>query len=128
MTSYNSSTTPITGGPTGAFPDGYQSLGSAEAITPIGSSQATGQAITKAFAVVTGADGTKAVVLPAINAIGQMQMVYSATATNGLPIYPASGGAFNGGSANAAITIEGKTLAIFVASSLTNWAAIYTAN
>lgn len=56
-------------------------------------------------------------------------MVYSATATNGLKIYPPSGGSINGGSTSAAITIEGKTLALLIAlDTAGNYAAIYTVN
>ena len=50
--------------------------------------------------VVTGADGTKGVILPA--AIAGIQVdVYSSVATNGLKIYPASGDDINDGTANA---------------------------
>lgn len=76
----------------------------------------------------TAADGTKGVVLPASPTAGTVILVYTTVAANGLKIYPASGGAINGGSANAAITVEGKTLTILVATSTTNWAAMYTAN
>lgn len=92
-----------------------------------GSSQGTAAAIVHTVTSVTGADGTVAVVMPTAVA-GDFRLVYNAVATNGLPIYPASGAAFNGGSSDAAITIEGKTLALLVATSTTNWAAVYTAN
>ena len=52
--------------------------------------------------------------LPA--AIAGIQVdVYSSVATNGLKIYPASGDDINDGTADASITIEGKTLARLVA-------------
>lgn len=92
-----------------------------------GSSQATATALTYRNNNVTAADGTKGVILPTA-AAGMIVVVYNSVATNGLPVYPATGAAINGGSANAAVTIEGKTLAIFVATSTTNWGAIYTAN
>ena len=77
---------------------------------------------------VTDGDGTKCVVLPVIRKEGQLCFVYHAVATVGLPIYPASGGTINSGTADACVTIEGKTLALFVSTSTTNWGAIYTAN
>ena len=127
--SVNTVTTPITGGLAGGYPDGWLNFGEAEAIAPLGSAQTDAKAISKALAVVTGADGTLGVILPAINKAGQTVAVYSATATNGLKIYPNTSGTINGGSANASITIEGKTMAIFVATdNATNWAAIYTVN
>lgn len=92
-----------------------------------GTNQATGAAITANVVNVTAADGTKAVVLPTA-ALGKVVFVYNSVATNGLPVFPASGAAINGGTGDAAVTIEGKTLAIFVGTSATNWAAIFTAN
>jgi hypothetical protein len=97
------------------------------AVTPLGTNQATAAALTAPVSVVTGADGTLSVRLPTAVA-GKVMYVYGATATNGLPIYPATDGTINGGSADTAVTIEGKTLAKFVGTSATNWAAFYTAN
>ena len=98
-----------------------------EAVTPLGSTQGTAAALTAPLSVVTGANGTLAVVLPAVVA-GKVMMVYGATATNGLPIFPAVDDDINGGTTDAAVTIEGKTLAIFIGTSSSTWAAIYTAN
>ena len=81
-----------------------------------------------AMNVVTGADGTKGVVLPAAAAGGKPVYVYNSVATNGLKIYPASGDDINDGSADAAITIEGKTLAILYPTDASTWAAQYTVN
>jgi hypothetical protein len=97
-------------------------------VAAAGSNQATGPTLPYPVNNVTAGDGTKVVVLPAIRKAGQVCYVYHSVATVGLPVYPASGAAINGGSSNAAVTIEGKTLAIFTATSATNWAAIYTAN
>lgn len=76
---------------------------------------------------VTAADGTKGVQLPTPVA-GQIMVVYSTVATNGLKVWPHSGGDINDGTQDAAITIEGKTCALFVAVDTTTWAAIYTVN
>lgn len=99
-------------------------------IAAAGSAQGDAAAIPTgaSFTLVTGADGTKGVILPVPVMDGQVILVYSTVATNGLKIYPPSGGAINGGTGDAAITIEGKTLALFAASSAGNWTAIYTAN
>lgn len=50
---------------TGAFPPGQASAvgGQYKALTAVGSSQATGAAVTASMSVVAGADGTKAVTL-----------------------------------------------------------------
>lgn len=92
-----------------------------------GTNQATSAAIVNTLTSVTASDGTKGVRLPTAE-VGSVYFVYNSVATNGLPIFPATGGTINGGTANAAITAEGKTLAILAATSATNWAAIFTAN
>lgn len=96
-------------------------------VAAAGSVQGDAAALALGVNTVTGADGTKGVILPAATA-GSVVEVYNAVATNGLKIYPATGDAINGGSANAAITIEGKTLAYLRNIDGDNWAAIFTAN
>lgn len=119
----------ITGGTiTSPTITGATSTGTVTAVAAAGTNQATAGALSaSAMNLVSAADGTKGVVLPAA-AAGKSVRVYSSVATNGLPVYPASGGTINSGSADAAVTIEGQTLAIFEAVNSTNWAAIYTAN
>lgn len=77
--------------------------------------------------IVTGADDAKGAILPTAQP-GKVICVYNNTATKGLPVYPPVNGTLNDGSANAALTLEGKTLAIFVATNSVNWAASYVAN
>lgn len=101
--------------------------GAANAVAANGSTQGTAAALTGALNVVSGADGTKGVILGTPAASVTIQ-VYNATATNGLKVYPHSGGDINDGTQDAAITIEGKTLATFVGLDSTTWAAMYTAN
>jgi len=97
-------------------------------VASAGSTQSDAAALTAgALNTVTGADGTKGVLLPAA-AAGLTVDVYNAVATNGLKIWPASGDTINGGSGDAAITIEGKTLARLLCVDGTNWAAQFTAN
>lgn len=99
-----------------------------EEVVAAGSTQADAAELTaNATNTVSGADGTKGVVLPAAVA-GTEVKVYNEHATNGLKVYPASGDDINDGTTDAAITIEGKTFATFVALDGTTWAATYTAD
>lgn len=100
----------------------------AGSVAAAGSAQGSATLLSYVTNNVTAGDGTKGVILPAPKEAGQVCVVYHSVATVGLPVYPQSSGTINGGSANAAVTIEGKTAALFVATSTTNWAAIYTAN
>lgn len=98
-----------------------------QSLAAAGSTQGdAGVIVERSFIFVSAADGTKGVVLPTPSRIGQQCFIYNSVATNGLKIYPQSGGGINGGSVNAPIVIEGKTLAILVAYTLSTWAAIYT--
>jgi hypothetical protein len=97
-------------------------------VAAAGSAQGDAAALTDPFTYVTASDGTKGVILPVVAQAGVVMFVYDSVATSGVKIYPGTSCTINGGSANASITIEGKTLAIFIAQSTTNWAAIYTAN
>ena len=98
------------------------------AVAAAGSTQADAAALPEgALHVVSAADGTKGVVLPAAVA-GAVCRVYNTHASNGLKVWPASGDDINDGTGDAAVTIEGKTLAYFEAADATTWAAIFTAN
>lgn len=96
-------------------------------VAATGSAQGDAATLTAAVNTVSAADGTKGVILPAAVA-GLVIEVYNEHATNGLKIYPATGGDINDGTANAAITIEGKTLARLRALDTTTWAAQFTVN
>lgn len=93
------------------------------AVTAAGSSQSDAAQLYHALNVVTGADGTKGVVLPTARA---GMIVYLKGVTAGvLKVYPATGGTINALSANAAISLaSGATPAIFIASSATQWYTI----
>jgi hypothetical protein len=96
--------------------------------TAAGSVQGDAAALAAAIATsVACADNTTGVVLPAA-AAGVVRAVYNEHATNGLKVYPAASDTINGGAANAAVVVEGKTLAIFWAMDAVNWGAIFTAN
>jgi hypothetical protein len=102
-------------------------LDTVSTVAAAGSAQNDAAAVGNMTTIVTGADGTKGVVLPAASA-GRIRLVYNTHATNGLKVYPASGGDINDGSADAAVTIEGKSLALFFAVDSSTWASIFTAN
>lgn len=111
------------------MPDYYPNKGPAPvAVAAAGSTQANAAALTLgALNVVSAADGTKGVVLP-VGAAGDVVRVYSSVATNGLKIYPPSGGDINDGTADAAITIEGKSYALLECVDGTTWAANFVVN
>ncbi len=96
-------------------------------IAAAGSVIANATAIANTVSVVSGADDAKGVVLPA-SVAGKVYLVYSSQATNGLKLYPPVNSAINGGSVNAAVVIEGKSLAICVCTNSTNWGVIFTLN
>lgn len=105
----------------------YRGTSAVTAVASAGSAQGDAAALSLGANVVSGADGTKGVILPTPVA-GDVVEVYSSVATNGLKIYPHSGGDINDGTGNAAVTIEGKTFSRFVAVDGTTWAAMFTAN
>lgn len=97
--------------------------GDAAAVTPAGSSQSDGTAITAKINVITGADGTKGVVLPAGDGDTAVYLLYSATATNACKVYPPTGGSINAGAANAAFSMTAQKPTLFVRVSSTQWLA-----
>ena len=111
----------------GGTSGGNLQIGDVGTIAAAGSEQGDAQAIVNQITHVSAADGTKGVVLPAA-AAGLLAYVYNLHASNGLKVYPASGDDINDGTTDAAVTIEGKTLAVFVALDSTTWAATFTAN
>jgi hypothetical protein len=87
-----------------------------------GNSQGTGTAMTADINAVTGADGTKGVVLPtAVDGISIS--VINTDTTNLLKVYPATGAAINSLSANAAYSLQPGESAVFSATSTTQWYA-----
>lgn len=94
-------------------------------VAAAGTDQATAAPLTGVHNVVTGGDGTKGVRLPAEWPTGKTMSVYG-QATGDLKVYPGSGDSINGGAADASISVEAQTLALFVRLSGSSWAAIYT--
>jgi predicted RecA/RadA family phage recombinase len=102
---------------------GLLSLDSAT-VAATGSTQGDAAAIADGFTLVTAADGTKGVKLPAA-AAGALCLVKNADAANAiLKVYPDTGDAINALAANAALSMAAKTSAVFVAFDATTWYTI----
>lgn len=97
-------------------------------IAAAGSSQSDATAASYVVNNVTASDGTKGVVFTSTpgTVASRLKIVYNSVASQALKVYPPSGGTINGGSSNAAVSVTGKTLAIFVSTDGSNWGAIYT--
>ena len=104
-------------------------LGGVEAaVAAAGNSQATATPVTGAVNVVTSATATSAdgVVLPADRAEGDLLMVINATAV-ALDVFPPTGGAINGGSANAAKALVANMSGLYISMGSGNWGAVLSA-
>ena len=93
-------------------------------VAAAGTTYATGGALVAGLTVVTAADGTKGVALPATPAPGTMVIVKNTVANQVLPIYPDGAAGINAIAAHAAISIAASTVAILVATSATQWYTI----
>lgn len=88
-------------------------------VAATGSAQGDAAAVTTGFTLVTAADGTKGVILPAAAAGKQVEIKNGANAV--LKIYPATGDAINALAANAALSIAALTSVILTAYDATTW-------
>jgi hypothetical protein len=94
------------------------------AVAAAGNSQATATAITAAKNIVTSATGTSADGIRLGDASGAGDMVYVANTTNvALDVFPPTGGAINGGSANAAVALRANSMGVYMSLGGGNWAA-----
>jgi len=91
-------------------------------VAATGSNQATAAAIASGFTLVSAADGTKGVKLPAA-AAGLVVIVKNGVAAD-LELYPNTGDKINGGSANAALTMAASTSAVLVAYDDVDWYSV----
>lgn len=93
------------------------------AVTATGSTIADAAVLSQGLNVVTGADGTKGVILPV--AVPGMQVIVKGVTAGVLKVYPQSSSVINALSASAAISLaSGAIPAIFVASTATQWYTI----
>lgn len=98
--------------------------GFADSITAAGNSQGTATILTSSVNTVTGADGTKGVILPA-SAVGDEYWVFN-SASSGLNVYPDSGAAIavpgtGSGTTDAAVTLGPQAVTIYKRVSGTQW-------
>lgn len=108
---------------------GWESIGGQEnvvAVTAAGSVQGDAGALSaSSMNLVTAADGTTGVVLPAAAADSTVEL-YNNSASS-LKVYPNTSDDINDGTVNASVTVAAHTFARFVATDATTWAGIYTA-
>jgi hypothetical protein len=91
-------------------------------VAATGSAQSNAAAVTSGFTLVSAADGTKGVVLPAASA--GLVCIIKNNAAAALKIYPASGDAINALSPDAAYSITNVTSTILVAYNSTTWYSV----
>lgn len=89
-------------------------------VAAAGSLQTDATPLTAGNNLVTGADGTKAVVLP-INEPDMSVHVVNTSSTQDLPVFPDTGSAINGGSANASFVLIAGSEAFFRVSAPGVW-------
>ncbi len=92
-------------------------------IAGVGTSQALGALITVNSALLTTAGGATAFTLPTTWEVGEDVSVFNTSATAAL-LYPQVGGAFNGGSTDASISIAQNVGVLIRRMSTTSWRAI----
>lgn len=87
-----------------------------------GNSAGTATALTADVNLVTASDGTTGVILPTGVAGMRIEIVNTVTtATAVLKVYPDTGGAINGGSANASVNVAPGERATFVCTAALTW-------
>ena len=101
----------------------YPALVGVASVTAAGSTQGDAAQLYHGMNVVTGADGTKGVILP--TAVPGMIVYLKGVTSAVLKVYPKTGGAINALSANAALSMTtGLMPSIFIATSTTQWYTI----
>lgn len=85
-----------------------------------GTAQANANAVATGFVLVTGADDTAAIKLPAAEA-GKVCIVKNGVANKILKVFPATADKINGASANAVYNQANGALRVFVAYDATDW-------
>jgi hypothetical protein len=76
-------------------------------IAAAGTTQGDATAVVDQISYVTASDDAKGIILPA-STVGTAYDIFNTVASKKLLVYPNSGGAINGGSANAAVVMYGK--------------------
>ena len=98
------------------------------AVAAAGDDQATATEVTGAVNMVTSATGTTAdgIKLPADRAEGELLMVINSTAV-ALDVFPPTGGAINGGSADAAKALAANMSGLYISMGGGDWGAVLSA-
>ena len=96
-------------------------------VAAAGSTIADGGALSanNPFTNVTGADGTKGVLLDPSTPVGATVRVHN-SAGSGLKVYPQSGGQINGGTASASVTVSANKPGAFTRMTTTLWSAVFS--
>ena len=89
-------------------------------VAAAGNSQGTAAAVSDGFTLVTAADSTKGVILPAAVA-GRVVILKTTVGAQTLKVYPASGDAINAIAADSAYTMAALTSSLLVAYDTTTW-------
>ena len=105
-----------------------RTLGGVATIAAAGTNAATGTAVTAGLTVVSTATATTAdgIVLPASWGIGERITVVNTTAV-ALDVFPPTGGAINGGTADAAKALAANMSGIYISLGSSTWGAILSA-
>lgn len=104
-----------------------QNIGGYAAVTAgTTQTQAGATALTGAVNLVTTGNASDGVLLPAGYTLGERIVVCNASGVS-LNVYPATGGAINGGSANAAKALAANMSGLYVSLGSNNWAAVLSA-
>lgn len=88
--------------------------------------QAGATALTGALNVVTTGTANDGVRLPADYGVGE-QIVVANISGAALNVYPSTGGAINGGSANAAKALAANMAGLYISTGNSNWVAVLSA-
>jgi hypothetical protein len=91
-------------------------------VAAAGSTQANAAAVSDGFTLVSAADGTKGVVLPA--AIAGRTVILKNNAAAVLKVWPASGDAINAIAADSNFTMTNLTACMYVAYDSTTWYSV----
>jgi|TARA_B110000977_G_scaffold46259_1_gene62936 hypothetical protein len=101
---------------------GNLTLSTAATVTAAGTTQGGGTAITKTYNIISTANANQGVVLPAA-LVGKVINVYNISG-NTIKVYPASGEAIDGGSANAPVEIVDDNGKELVGTGTGSWRAV----
>jgi hypothetical protein len=85
--------------------------------------QAGATALTGAVNVVTTGNANDGVRLPSDRAVGDMLYIVNVSA-NIARVYPSTGGAINGGSANAHVLLRANSMGLYMSLGSGNWGAM----